>query len=95
MNLHVWRRRRKVLNVTIIAFGAKAVRDFCLVICRIIAHKITYVPITLYFETDSNPLKFCPIICRIIIWQRLKITQVPITLYLCEIICYYLLGTQI
>ena len=56
------RRRRKVLNVTIIAFGAKAVRDFCLVICRIIAHKITYVPITLYFETDSNPLKFCSII---------------------------------
>ena len=66
------RRRRKVLNVTIIAFAGKAVRDFCLVICRIIVRyrlKITQVPITLYM---------CVIICRIIAH---KITYVPITLY--------------
>ena len=66
------RGRRKVLNVTIIAFAGKAVRDCCLVICRIIARlrlKITQVPITLYL---------CVIICRIIAH---KFTQVSITLY--------------
>ena len=30
----------------------------CVIICRIIAHKFTQVSITLYFNTDSNPLKF-------------------------------------